>query len=212
MYKDWRVKYILKISVAQKWLSGEPRATQSSTLFPPPPLPAIQCTVMFNFGLKKWLKDKLPYNRSSMEPGGRLLTEWVKNCSVRNLENICLAPNCKPPRCRKWLVTKPNAGRESARSRDKSGLRRQRSGQCTLWRPQKARDLRGNTKATGQVWKLQMKPCGLPLSLSVGTRGGAGLGVKAILPLGSSARWVEGETFVRFLRHASLLKTWSRAK
>lgn len=97
------------------------------------PLPTIQFTVMFNFGLKKWLKDKLPYNRSSMKYGRRPLTERVKNCSVRNLENICLAPDCKPPRCRKWFVTKQNPGRVLVRLWDKSGLFRHRAGQRALW-------------------------------------------------------------------------------
>lgn len=115
---------------------------------------------MFNFGLKKWLKDKLPYNRSSMKYGRRLLTEWVKNCSVRNLENICLARNCKPPHCRKWFVTKQNPGRVFVRLWDKSGLFRHRTGHCALWQTVASQGLKrkyktnrpGMKTASGAKW------------------------------------------------------------
>lgn len=88
---------------------------------------------MFNFILKKWLKDKLPYNRSCMKYGRRLLTEQVKNGSIHNLENICLAPNCKPPRCRICSVTKWSPGWVFVRLWDKSRLFRHKTGQCALW-------------------------------------------------------------------------------
>ena len=121
---------------------------QSSALFLPLlPLPNIQSTVMFNFSFKKWLKDKLPYNRSSMKYGRRLLTEWVKNCSVRNLENICLAPNCKPPRWRKCFVTKQNPGWVFVRLWDKSGLFRHRTGQRALWQTGASQGLKRKYKS-----------------------------------------------------------------
>lgn len=148
MYNNWRPKYILKISTIKITLP-ESFKQHKAVLYPSsftPPHHPIHC-VTFNFGLKKWLKDKLPYNRSSMKYGRRLLTEWVKNCSVRNLENICLVPNCKPPRCRKWFVTKQNSGWVFGRLQDKSGLFRHRAGQHALWQTAARRGLKRKYKS-----------------------------------------------------------------
>lgn len=83
-----------------------PFRTLQTTKGSSPSLATIRPAVTFNFGLKKWLNDKLPRNRSSTKDGRRLLTERAKNGSVRNLENICPAQSAKRPHCRKWSATK----------------------------------------------------------------------------------------------------------
>lgn len=164
-----------------------PFRTLQTTKGSSPSLATIRPAVTFNFGLKKWLNDKLPRNRSSTKDGRRLLTERAKNGSVRNLENICPAQSAKRPHCRKWSATKQSPRVCLGGDGTSQGYSGTEPSQCALWQIVASPGTKRGNKSRGPAVSTSKEPRGSLLFSRLAP-------AKTALPLRSHACLVEERT------------------